>query len=133
MTFASKWPLPKQLMWPAGWYNKWVVVSARKAGNRFLGSLTGLQIRALESIGCRNDLELMKEWVTFCKDDLMSYALFILILFGFWQFQLLLYSKCTQNTATSGGQYSKLFFSVPAKAKSNLSQLNHSPLSGLTL
>jgi hypothetical protein len=34
----------------AGRYDKWVVVTGRQAGNRFLGSLKGLQIRALYSL-----------------------------------------------------------------------------------
>jgi hypothetical protein len=36
---------PAYVVWRAGTSN-WVVVPARQAGNRFLGSLKGLQIRA---------------------------------------------------------------------------------------
>jgi hypothetical protein len=36
---------PAYVAWRAGTTN-WVVVPARQAGNRFLGSLKGLQIRA---------------------------------------------------------------------------------------
>jgi hypothetical protein len=38
---------PANVAWQAGTYNR-VVVPARQAGNRFLGSLKGLQIRALD-------------------------------------------------------------------------------------
>jgi hypothetical protein len=40
---------PAYVVWRAGMSNR-VVVPARQAGNRFLGSLKGLQIRALISI-----------------------------------------------------------------------------------
>jgi hypothetical protein len=46
--------LPAYVAWRAGTINR-VVVPARQAGNRFLGSLQGLQIRALDSkpLSCR--------------------------------------------------------------------------------
>jgi len=40
---------PAYVAWRAGTSNR-IVVTARQAGNRFLGSLKGLQIRALDTL-----------------------------------------------------------------------------------